>query len=101
VIFRNTSAARNHWLAVQLRGRRSNRDGIGAMIHVIGASGLQQWNRVTTATGYASASDRTAFFGMGQDAQARSVVIKWPSGSVQTLTDVKCDRYLKVEEPER
>ncbi len=54
---------------------------------------------MTTATGYASASDRIAFFGMGEDVQAKSVVIEWPSGTTQTLMDVKCDRYLKVEEP--
>ncbi len=60
----------NHFLAVRLRGRRSNRDGIGAMIHVTGGSGRSQWNRVTTAVGYGSSSDRTVFFGMGQDTAA-------------------------------
>ena len=69
-IFRNTSTNRNHYLAVRLRGRRSNRDGIGAMVHVTGASGREQWNRVTTAVGYGSSSDRTAFFGMAQDTAA-------------------------------
>jgi hypothetical protein len=98
-IFRNTSAGRNHYLAVRLRGRRSNRDGIGAMVHVTGSSGRQQWNRVTTAVGYGSSSDRTAYFGMAQDAIAASVEIIWPSGAQQRQVNVRCDRYLTLEEP--
>jgi hypothetical protein len=98
-IFRNTSAGRNHYLAVHLRGRRSNRDGIGAMVHVTGSSGRQQWNRVTTAVGYGSSSDGTAYFGMAQDAIAASVEIVWPSGAHQRQVNVRCDRYLTLDEP--
>src|SRR5262249_16630214 len=63
-LFRNTSPGGNHWLAMRLKGRRSNRDGIGAWIHVVGLAGHEQWNRVTTAVGYGSSSDRTVYFGM-------------------------------------
>jgi hypothetical protein len=99
LLLRNTSAPQSHWLGLRLRGRRSNRDGIGAMIHVTGAFGAEQWNRVTTAAGYASSSDRVAHFGMGASERARSVEILWPSGTRQTLRDVACDRYLTVDEP--
>jgi hypothetical protein len=98
-LFRNISPARNHWLALKLRGRRSNRDGIGALVHIATPSGLEQWNRVTTATGFGSSSDRTVFFGTGKDAVAKSLEILWPSGVRQKLKDVKGDRYLTVEEP--
>jgi hypothetical protein len=97
-VYRNTSANANHYLAVRLRGRRSNRDGIGAMIHVKGASGREQWNRVTTTVGYGSASDRTAFFGMAGDITA-SVEILWPSGARQTKPQLQCDRYWTFDEP--
>ena len=98
-LLRNTTATGNHWLAIRLRGRRSNRDGMCAMVHVTGASGREQWNRVTTATGYASSSDPAAHFGMGADRAARTIAIQWPSGVKQQLTGVGCDRYLTVEEP--
>ena len=98
-LFRNTSPARNHWLALQLRGRRSNRDGIGALIHLVTASGGEQWNRVTTATGYGSSSDRTVFFGTGKDTAAKSIEILWPSGVRQRLENVNGDRYLTIDEP--
>jgi hypothetical protein len=97
-VLRNTSPGANHYLAVRLRGHRSNREGLGAMVHVTGASGRQQWNRVTTAVGYGSSSDRTAFFGMGQDAAA-SVEVLWPSGVRQNERNIRCDRYLFLEEP--
>jgi hypothetical protein len=98
-LFRNISPVRNHWLALRLRGRRSNRDGIGALVHIATDSGSEQWNRVTTATGYGSSSDRTVFFGTGKDAAAKSIEILWPSGVRQKLKDVKADRYLTLEEP--
>ena len=96
-VFRNTSANRSHYLAIRLRGKVSNRDGIGAMVHVTGASGREQWNRVTTAVGYGSSSDRTAYFGMADDVAA-SVEVIWPSGIRQVIQDVRCDRYLTLDE---
>jgi hypothetical protein len=98
-LFRNVSDTGNHWLALRLKGRRSNRDGIGALVHVVGSSGREQWNRVTTSTGYGCSSDRTVFFGMGKDAAAKTIEIRWPSGAKQKLSDVACDRYVALEEP--
>jgi hypothetical protein len=100
-LFRNTSASGNHWIALRLRGHASNTQGLGAQIHVVSRSGRQQWNRMTTATGYGSSSEPTAFFGMGKDPVAEKIEIRWPSGTLQTLTGVPCDRYLTVEEPAR
>ncbi len=97
-VFRNASPDSNHYLAVRLRGHRSNRDGIGAMIHVTGGSGRQQWNRMTTTVGYASSSQGVAFFGMAGDTTA-TVEVFWPSGIHQTGSQVACDRYWTLEEP--
>ena len=85
-------------LALRLTGSRANRDGLGAFIHVITATG-SQWNRVTTTTGYGSSSDRTVFFGLGKDTVAKSIEIHWPSGVRQKLDNVAADRYLTVKEP--
>jgi enediyne biosynthesis protein E4 len=98
-IFRNSSATTNQWIGIRLRGTRSNRQGLGATVRVTGASGRQQWNRVTTAVGYASSSDPALVFGMGQDKSARQIEIRWPGGSVQTLTGVACGKYITVTQP--
>jgi hypothetical protein len=47
-----------------------------------------------------SSSDKRVHFGLGAETAIRSVEIRWPSGSMQTLSDVKVDQILKVVEPE-
>jgi len=46
-----------------------------------------------------STSDRRVHFGLGKDDKIASIEIRWPSGTVQQLTDVKVDQILRVEEP--
>ena len=83
-----------HWLRLRLEGTKSNWDAIGARI-LIG----KQTNHVTTAVGYASASSRTVHFGVGALTVIPSVVIHWPSGAKQTLTQVQADRTVNIREP--
>lgn len=94
-VWQNVSPARNHWLLVKTLGTKSNRDGIGAKIKVVTASGAQ-FNHVTTTVGYGCASDRRVHFGLGKDASIQKMEISWPSGTVQTLRDVKVDQILTV-----
>jgi enediyne biosynthesis protein E4 len=97
-ILRNETSTGNHWLTLKLIGHRSNRDGIGAVVEVTTSQG-PQWVTVTTSGGYLSASDPRAHFGLGADASAKSVTIRWPSGVVQTLNNVAGDRIVQVDEP--
>jgi enediyne biosynthesis protein E4 len=98
-VFRNVSSGTAHWLRLRLVGRRSNRDGIGARIKVVTASGREQSNHVTTAVGYASASEPVVHFGLGTDRLAEQVEIRWPSGSRQTLTNVQANQLITITEP--
>jgi enediyne biosynthesis protein E4 len=98
-IWMNRSEHAGHWLDLALRGTRSNRDGIGARIKVVSATVGAQYNHMTTSVCYASSSEGPVHFGLGRDAKADTVEIHWPSGIVQTLTDVKADQVLKVTEP--
>jgi hypothetical protein len=97
-IWMNRSQPSGHWLDIALRGTRSNRDGIGARIKVVSKRGAQ-YNHMTTSVGYASSSDGPVHFGLGADKTAESVEIHWPSGTVQTLKNVKANQVLKVTEP--
>ena len=94
----NKTNTNNHWLGIKLVGHKSNRDGIGAVMKVTTSAG-PQWETVTTSGGYLSSSDPRAHFGLGKDAAAQGVEIRWPSGIVQTLKDVKGDQYVTVDEP--
>jgi|SRR5579871_1314356 len=89
---------KNHWITINTVGTASNRDGIGARIHVTGASGLEQYGYVSTAGSYLSASDKRVHFGLGADSRVRTIEIRWPSGTVQTLRDVAADQILTVRE---
>jgi hypothetical protein len=98
-VLRNMSDKRNHWLGLRLEGKQANRDGIGARIKVTTPSGRTQMYEVQTAVGYLSASDRRVVIGLGSDAIASQVEIRWPGGRVQVLSRVKADRTLVVREP--
>jgi enediyne biosynthesis protein E4 len=100
-VFRNNGGNRNHWLGLRLTGSRSNRDGIGARIEITSASGQKQFYTVSTAGSYISASDRRVIAGLGADTFAKRVVIKWPSGVIQNLSNVKADGMMDVREPAR
>jgi hypothetical protein len=94
----NTSDA-GHWIALRLRGTRSNRDGIGATVRLTTVSGRVRHNHATTAVGYSSSSDPRVHFGLGADRSAREVEIRWPSGTRQVLSNVAGDRMIEVVEP--
>ena len=91
--------AKNNWLGMVLVGTGSNAQGLGAMVRVKTASG-EQWNRATTAVGYASASDPRVHFGLGGNTIADEVEVRWPSGKVQLLQKIKARQYLTIREPQ-
>ena len=87
-----------HWLQLRLTGRRSNRSAIGAIIHCQ-TGARTQLRTVSSSVGYASSSDLTAHFGLG-DAVRAMIEIRWPSGIVQKLGEVMADQRLNVVEPD-
>jgi hypothetical protein len=98
-VLRNDGGNRNQWLGIATIGTKSNRDGIGARVKVVSASGLTQYFTVNTAVGYLSASDKRLIVGLGSDATAKLVEIRWPSGTIQRLENVKAGQFLRVTEP--
>ena len=97
-VLRNDGGNRNNWLGITTIGKKSNRDGIGSRVKVVSPSGLTQYFTVNTAVGYQSASDKRLIVGLGADSTAKLVEIRWPSGIVQRLENVKAGQMLKVTE---
>src|SRR5690349_7676299 len=86
-LLHNETPTANHWLTVKLIGKRSNRDGIGAM--VTSRAGEQtQRTMVRSGSSYLSASDHRAHFGFGS-ATHTDVEVKWPSGVIDQLTNIQ------------
>jgi hypothetical protein len=96
----NSASNGNHWLMLDLKGRQSNRDGIGAQIMVTTQSGRKLYDHVSTSVGFMSSPDKRVHLGLGKEVKIRSVEIRWPSGVVQTLENLSADQVVEVEEPD-
>jgi hypothetical protein len=95
-LWKNNTSGAGNWVAFRLKGTRSNRDGLGTTIRV-----GRQWNQMTSAVSYASASLIPVHFGLGDAKSVGDVELRWPSGRVQRLTQVPLNQIVNVTEPDR
>jgi hypothetical protein len=100
-LFHNVTEGKSHWLGVRLRGQRSNRQGLGAVVRVHLADGRDLYNQATTAVGYACSSEPVVRFGLGGNRVAESVEVRWPSGGTQLVNHVAGDRIVEIVEEVR
>jgi hypothetical protein len=98
-VFENRGPGHGNWLRLDLQGTRSNRDGVGTRVEVTFGGSTQAW-LVRTGGSYLSQSQIDPVFGLGEATKADKVVVRWPSGTVQTLTDVRANQVLEVKEPQ-
>jgi hypothetical protein len=97
-LLRNVSTNAGHWIAIKLKGSKSNRDGIGARVEVFAAGKRQTAERVAES-GYLSQNDERLHFGLGAATVVDKLIVRWPSGREQALENLTVDRVLTVEEP--
>jgi len=92
-----------HWILIALEGTRSNSHGVGARVRIMtkDAAGKERWqmDEARAGSSYLSQNDPRLHFGLGSATRIARIEIRWPSGTVQTLTDVAADQILKVKEP--
>ena len=86
-LLRNDGGNANHWLEVLLVGTRSNRDAIGSILNLV-SEGFVQVEQAQGGIGFMSSSDPRIHFGLGRRSKIESLVITWPSGQVDRLTNV-------------
>ena len=96
-LFQNSCAWGNHWLIIKTVGTVSNRDGIGARV-TVAAGGRTQIREVTAGASNKSQNMLPVHFGLGQANRVDLIEIRWPSGIVQTLTDVATNQRLTITE---
>jgi hypothetical protein len=96
-LLRNNVRNGYHWLEVLLIGTKSNRDGIGSELK-LSAPGFVRVEQSKGGTSYMSASDPRIHFGLGKRTKIDSLVITWPSGQVDKLTNVPVDQIIAVKE---
>jgi hypothetical protein len=88
-----------HYLKVSLRGGKSNRQGLGARLTAT-VRGQPLVREMYPHNTYRSQAPNIVHFGLGDADRVERLVIRWPSGLEQVLTDVAADRHLLVEEGE-
>ncbi len=87
----------NKWFKVALQGIESNINGIGARIEIYGAFG-KQIRDIRSGEGFEFMSSLNAHFGLGQATTIDQVIIRWPSGTVDTYNNVAVNQRLLVVE---
>ena len=87
-----------HRVMIDLRGTVSNRFGIGAIVKIESALGVQT-RQLWLARGYMSSSEPAVHFGLGRDTQIKRLTVTWPSGQVQTFDNLGVDRRFTITEP--
>ena len=96
-LFRNNGNS-NHFIKVKLSGVQSNRQGIGSSVTVTYAGGMSFRQYDGGGGGnYASQSNQPLHFGIGSATQA-TVLVKWPSGIINTVPSVAANTTLTVVE---
>ncbi len=87
----------NHFLNFRLTGTKSNRDAMGARIHVVTGT-TSQIREIAGGGSYLSQSDLRANFGLGKAKRAEIVEISWPSGQRQVFRNVEADKFYLIDE---
>ncbi|HVU25848.1 MAG TPA: VCBS repeat-containing protein [Opitutus sp.] len=95
-VMRNDSDV-GHRVIVALRGTRSNRFGVGAIVRIRTASG-EQVRSLVLARGYLSSSEPVLHFGLGGEARIERLTVTWPNGGEQEFADLAADRRYTITE---
>ncbi|WP_422925809.1 CRTAC1 family protein [Singulisphaera sp. PoT] len=98
-LLRNDTKNDNHWLRLNLRGTKSNRDAIGALVEVVVGDRTIARQRKGGCS-MESSNDPRILVGVGPLAEVAKVTVKWPSGAVSTQEHVKVDQTLSIVEPD-
>ena len=100
-LFQNIATDGGNWFRVRVRGTRSNRDGVGAIVRLTTPDGRMQTRLIGNNSNYNSHNEPVAHFGLGDATSVTSVEVEWPvSGWVQRFTNLSAGQLLSVVEAE-
>ena len=95
----------NNWIKIRTIGTKSNRSGIGTRIVCVThppeeTKPHQQIDEVRSGGGYFSQNDLRVHFGLGKAGKVDVLEVRWPSGQIDTLKDIKANQVIFVKEGE-
>jgi hypothetical protein len=104
-LLRCDSSTGNNWLKVRTIGTKSNRSGIGARLRCVTHPADEpkphaQIDEVRSGGSYISQNDLRVHFGIGKAEKVDLLEIRWPSGLVEALQEIKPNQLIYVKEGE-
>jgi hypothetical protein len=96
-IIRNETNSSDHWIQIRLRGRKANRDGIGAQVQVV-AGELVQIDEVHSGRAYQSHFGTRLHFGLGPHARVDRIEVHWLGGGVDVVQNLAADQCVTLIE---
>jgi hypothetical protein len=97
MILRNHGVPGRHWVSFELAGTKSNRLALNARLKIV-AGGMTQTDEIHSGGSYLSQNDLRVHFGLGAATKIDSLEIRWPSGKVETLSNLAADQFYSVLE---
>ena len=102
-LLRCDSKLAHNWIKVRTLGTKSNRSGIGARLTCVTrlpgeSKPHRQIDEVRSGGGYFSQNDLRVHFGLGKAEKVDLLEIRWPSGQIDTLKDIKANQVIYVKE---
>lgn len=97
LVYRNNLNNTSHWLKVKLQGTINNRDAFGSHIEIVLSD--RSWrHEVSGGSSHGSQNSSIAHFGLGTAQTVDSLIVSWPGGKKQILTQVAADQFLTIVE---
>ncbi len=84
-------------IAFRLRGKKSNRDAIGAVV-TVEAEAHRQTKYLQAGSGFLSQHSKELSFGVGKVQGMVHATIRWPSGVTQTFERLPVNNRIEIEE---
>lgn len=96
-LLRNDLGGDGHWVRVQLRGVKSNKSAIGAIVRV--RAGGARWTRpVLSQDSFLSHSDLRVHVGLGAAATVDGFDVVWPDGTEESFPGGEADKEVILVE---
>jgi hypothetical protein len=97
MILRNQGGPRNHWISFELQAAKGSPLALNARLRAT-AGDLVQQDEVRSGGSYLSQSELRIHFGLAAHDKLDKLEIFWPSGRVETLTNLSADRFYLLKE---
>jgi len=97
MFLQNEGEKSNNWISIELSATKGSPLAIGARVKITSGS-VSQVAEVRSGDSYLSQNDLRLHFGLAKAAKVDSVEIRWPSGKVETVRDLKVNAFYAVKE---